>query len=79
MPDAQVEIKKVVIKIKDIELSLTIDEARALKKILNDAFGDKETIYVPTYPIYPTYPTIPWQPWIITYTTGTLCLAQESV
>jgi uncharacterized membrane protein len=50
-----VEIKKIVIKINDTELSLSPDDARELKKILDELIGTKETVYVPSYPHYPIY------------------------
>ena len=63
--DTKVEIKKVVIKIGDKELSLSIDEAKELKTILNQTFGGGETIYVPT--VIREYPPYVYPHWTITY------------
>ena len=71
--DKSVEIKRVVIKVGNNEISFTLDEAKELKEILNKTFG--ETIqphynivpyYVPYCPPYHSYPS-----WKIMYGTGT--------
>ena len=58
-----VEIKKVIIKIGKNEFTISLEEARALKQILEDMFGER-TIYVPSY----TYTLPQHQPWAL-YTT----------
>lgn len=82
-----IETTKITIENIDGEkLELTIEEAKALQKELNDMFGvEKEKIYIPSVPVNP-YPwdTDPYRqpsPWVnpypnpfepyITYTTGT--------
>lgn len=69
------EVKKVVIRIGERDIEFTPEEARDLKKALDDLFGKvmekvKEKEYVP-YPVYPWgYPyryTWPYyDPWITT-------------
>lgn len=65
-----VEVKRIVIRIGDKEVSLLPDEARELKDILKAMFGDQaQIITVPTpYPVYPWYDyTPPYQKWEITW------------
>lgn len=58
----EVSIKKVVVKIGDKEISLSLDEAKELQDILNRTFGTEKTVFVPSAPViierpwYPTYP-----------------------
>jgi len=75
----EVKVEKINIKVGDIEISLPLKEAKELQKLLNDLFGDKETIYVPVpyvipsqpipypyyvpYPHYVPYPTYPTNPY----------------
>ena len=84
----KIEISKVEIKMGKHTFNLTLDQARSLKKILNDTFPEKETQFVPTpYPVYPTpYPVYPpvypqYNEWIITCggteIDNTLCLSTE--
>ena len=61
-------IAKIIVKIGNKNIELTIDEARELYDNLDDMFGDKNTITV--YPFIPE-PVYPIQPW---YTlTPTTC------
>lgn len=59
---SEVSIKKLVIKIGDKEVNLSLDEAKELQDILNRTFGGEKTIFVPTAPViierpwYPNYP-----------------------
>lgn len=59
---SEVSIKKVVVKIGDKEISLSLDEAKELQDILNRTFGTEKTVFVPSAPViierpwYPTYP-----------------------
>ena len=43
----KVEIEKIIIKVGDKELSLSVDEAKELKTILNELFAEKEIVYSP--------------------------------
>ena len=62
-------VSRIVLKIKDKEISLTPEEAKDLKKVLSDILGEDKVTYVPTYP-YRWYPyTTPY--WTITTTGGT--------
>jgi hypothetical protein len=71
----KIEVTKVVIRIGDKPVELTIDQARELKDALNELLGSKETVYLPSSPViidrpYP-YPYTPY--WTITYgNTGTV-------
>jgi hypothetical protein len=59
---SEVSIKKVVVKIGDKEIGLSLDEAKELQDILNRTFGTEKTVFVPSAPViierpwYPTYP-----------------------
>jgi len=51
------EIKKIVLEIGDKEIELTPDEAKELKDVLNNLFGEKDIVYIPKpYPVYHPYP-----------------------
>jgi hypothetical protein len=58
--EVKAEIKKVVLKVSDKEISLSVDEAKKLKELLNELFG-KEIVkeYIPISQPYPVYP--PWR------------------
>ena len=65
------EIKKIVLSVGDKEIELTPDEAKELRKILGDLFGEKETTVVPMpYPVYPNYPYFGGT-WVTTWSEGT--------
>lgn len=66
--ETKAEIKKVVLKINDKEISLTVEEAKKLKELLGTLFGgdiikiEKEKEYIPypqPYPV-PYYPRPYW-------------------
>jgi hypothetical protein len=63
------EIKKVVIEAGGKEFNLTVEEAKALRDILNATFKEPTVTYVPIYqpPIIRYYP--PWTTW---YDNGTV-------
>lgn len=56
------ELKKIVLQIGEKEIELTPDEAKELKKVLGDLFGEDKTVFVPNpYPVYPYYrPYFTW-------------------
>jgi hypothetical protein len=56
------KIKKVVIEAGGKEFSLSVEEAKALRDILNATFQEEKTTYVP-YP-YPIYERRYYGPWI---------------
>lgn len=65
------EIKKVVIEAGGKEFNLTVEEAKALRDILNSTFPEAKTTYVPLYQppiIIERYPQ-QWGPWI-TWSSG---------
>jgi len=69
----KVEIKRIVIRIKDKEIPLTPDEAKELHKVLGDMFGAVTTQWLPiTVPYYPPYNPWPWHydRWYVTYGSG---------
>lgn len=61
---------KIKLKIKDVEIELSREDAQELRDILNGLVA-KEKEYIPypitypiTYPVYPDpYPHRPWSPW----------------
>lgn len=59
---SEVSIKKVVVKIGDKEISLSLDEAKELQDILNRTFGQKETVFVPSAPAIIERPRHPSHP-----------------
>jgi len=63
---------KIKLKVKDVEIELTKDEALELKDLL-DKLCTQKTEYVPWQPYYPTYPTWTWplEWWQQPYTYGT--------
>ena len=67
-----VNISKINIKIGKKEISLTLEAAKELQRILNDIFGD--TVFVPNCPItipYTVYPCPSYPSWEFTWATGT--------
>ena len=76
--DKEIKIKKIEIQIGDSIISVSVEDAKTLRRLLCEMFGG-DTIYVigrteyplcpsPYYPLYPEYPEYPEYPW--TYTTG---------
>ena len=54
---------RVKLKVKDIEIELSQEEAKELKDILAKLVGEDHW-----YPVYPNYPTWPvWKPYKITW------------
>lgn len=89
----KIEIKKIVIKVGEKELSFSLEEAKELQDILNKTFGGEKTVWFPSYPIYieverpyrivsPYNPYLPTWPtyvtWGTTITDGTLCLSNTA-
>ena len=68
---SEVSISKINIKIGKKEVELTPDEAKELQEILNETFGKKERVYIPSpYPVVqPVYR--PYRYWEVTYGNGT--------
>ena len=73
----EAKIEKVVLRIDDKEIELTVEAARNLRELLTDLLGERgETVYVP-YPlttspvIYRTYPDWTWRPYTRTGDYGT--------
>jgi hypothetical protein len=62
------KVKKIILEVGAHELSLTIEEAKSLRDIL-DATFPKEPTYIPYQPIIIEKPYRPWGPWV-TYTSS---------
>ena len=67
---SEISISKINIRIGKKEVELTPDEAKELQEILNETFGKKEIVYIPSpypvvQPVQPVYP--PYRYWEITY------------
>lgn len=73
-----VEIEKIVLKIGDKEISLSISEAKQLLGVLYDMFGEKATVQYPEDPYrvikvdpgWPYDPRYPWERFRITWLDG---------
>lgn len=72
-------IKKIIIEVGGVELSLTPEDAKKLHAALSDLFPSvkAEREYVP-YPIYPIQPVMP-SPWWKTTTGGTFGVSDVSI
>jgi hypothetical protein len=63
-----VEVKNIVLKIDDKEISLSLGQAKKLKDLLGEMFGISNTVYVPIdryipyepYRPWPQYPQVTW-------------------
>jgi len=77
---SKIEVQKIVIQIGKKEVSLTIGEAKELQKILDETFGKKEIVYIPSHPVVierPIYPPYRW--WQVRYedkSSTVLCSSQ---
>lgn len=69
----KIEIKRIVIKLRDKEINLTVDEAKELQSVLGNMFGAKTTEWVTVpYPYYVPYNPWPYRydHWYVTYGNG---------
>lgn len=55
-----IEVSKIVVKMGDVSVELSLEEARELQRLLNDTFGKQ--VYIPTVIPYPVYPQ-PYRYW----------------
>lgn len=65
---SEIKVQKIVIQIGKKEVSLTVGEAKELQKILDETFGKKEIVYIPSHPVVierPIYPPYRW--WRVRY------------
>lgn len=46
-----VKISKLNVEIGKKEISLTLEEAKELQRILNDTFGEQKTVVIPSSPV----------------------------
>ncbi len=69
-----VKISKLNVKIgKRKEISLTLEEAKELQRILNDTFGEQKIVYpviIPPSPVIIERPIRPWRYWGVTWTVN---------
>ena len=69
---------KLKLKIKDVEIELSKDEAKELVKLLEGLTGEKIIEYRGYwYPYWPVYPSTPWVTWTDTSTTSTIRLSDD--
>ena len=66
MEKQKVEISKIVIKIGEKEATLTLEEVKALRDVLDNLLGNKNTI---TYILYSVPYVNPNPYWTVTYTS----------
>src|SRR5262245_45274545 len=72
-----IQVTKIEIRIGAKTLSLSIEEMKELKEILNDTFPNPVQILPPAPVVIerPIYPRWPWSKWDVTWGTETMCLA----
>ena len=68
-------VERIVISIGGKEISISLDEAKELKRVLTEAFGEHYTYYYPIYNQTLTTPIIqhplqPQYPYTVTSSTG---------
>jgi len=66
------QIKKVVIEAGGKEFNLSLEEAKALRDILNSTFPEEKTTYIPYAPIIIERERQPWGPLVTWYSNDTL-------
>lgn len=78
----QIKVTKIEIRIGNKTLSLSPEEMKELKEILNDTFPNPVQIYPPAPIIIerPVYPHWPWRTWDVTWAgssndSQTMCLS----
>ena len=64
-----VKIAKINIKMGKKKVSLSVEEAKELRDLLNDTFGEQKAIFMPSSPIIIDRPYHPWRYWGVDYTT----------
>ena len=78
----EVIVSKIVFKMGDVSVELSLEEAKELQKLLNDTLGKQESVFVPTVMSYPVYPRpYPWGYYEVSYDTtdGNSSVAYELV
>lgn len=73
-----IEIRDITIKIGDVDVRLSVEQAKSLQRILNDLLGDAKPLCLPWYPVYPTYPSYPSYPYWTVTTTGCTTIINEA-
>lgn len=69
----KIDIIKIVLRIKNAEIALTLEEAKELRKVLNNAFQDQVWTYpVVVNPVAPVYPS-----WYTTTDDHTVIITNE--
>ena len=51
-----IEVSKIIVKVNDKKLKLSVKEAKRLRDTLNNLLGEKQIVYPVTYPTYPIIP-----------------------
>ena len=73
----QVKISKLCLEIGGKKIELTMKQAKELKDVLNDAFGESEVIFRDRWHYPHTYPSYP-NTWYATSATGTANLTANA-
>lgn len=79
---SKIEVKTISLDVNDKKIELSLKEALELKKILNDTFPEKETVYLPSAPIIIDrweYPQRPYDIWYCDYNDGSICLSNNAL
>ena len=87
----KIAVSKIIIKIGSQTLSLTPQELKELKDVLEATFPTEKTVFVPSAPVIirepvPIYPSPwnepycpTWAPWTVTCESGTLSIVTGDV
>ena len=72
----EVKVSGVRIKVGDVDIEMSLKQAKELHEMLDDLFGKevkivRDTQWIPYYP--PIYPSRPWYGWEITWDDTTTC------
>ena len=67
-----VEIKDITIKLGDVDVRLSVEQAKCLRRLLNDLLENDRYVYIPYYPNFHTYSTYPY--WTVTTSGNSLSI-----
>lgn len=71
MADKQIEVKQVVLQIGKKEINLSVDEAKELRRVLDELLSNQQTVY----PMWYWYPQVTYGSWHVTSgESGTLTI-----
>ena len=75
MEGKQIAVKKIVLQIGKKEIDLSVDEAKELRRVLDELLSNQQTVY----PLWYWYPHITYGHWQVTCgNTGTLMVSSSS-